>query len=355
MGIKSFFYGFVPETWTTNWAQGMMLRSYTGVMLVNSIKAKRRDQILKWVLRQLSKKFTPDEIARIYEKYSSAKKSNVWGERWRTWRYNRRLTRFVEEFLYYLQMYKDYYIYVMNLIAQSFISGDRDEYKELIDVDAVFRGIWQKRGTLVFPRREVRRFRQQISELLWDLRKDLIKDATSTTRVQRGGYPAGVSIFSPKRWRSRASLYRQERRQIRRLGREDEYYKELFDKVQNELGKGVQQDFLFLLIELFKRVDVADRRLEQIKQDLQVILKRMFDELKQVDASLTKMFLLFQNDPRIRPLLEAKKKDMENLKSLLSRVEQDKFKNVQALVTRLKQLTGESSAIMSAMEAKAVA
>ena len=126
MGLWQFIYRFVPDVWF----KGINLRSYTGIMLVNSIKLRRRDRRLRKALNRLKTKYTPDVIASLYRKYSSTKKLSPKRESRNIRKFQSKLAQFVESFIYDYQIFRAYYLDVLHLISQSLLSGKRESKKE---------------------------------------------------------------------------------------------------------------------------------------------------------------------------------------------------------------------------------
>ena len=352
MGLWSFVYSIIPDVWF----KGMTLRSYTGVMLVNSIKLRRRDRRLRKALKRLNKKYTPDRIANLYKKYSRVEKESPSKEQKRLRKFQKKLGKLVNNFLNDYAEFRAYYLDTLQLIAQSLLGGKRESYKEFTGIEALFAQLEAKKSELIFPMREIETFKGQIAKLLRDIARDIRMDELSDIRVERGGYPAGLSVFAFKRWWSRAKLYRKEKREIKRLGRNLELYEQIYNRVLQELQSGVQQDFLFLLIEVFKRVDVADKRLEEIKQDLMIVLKRLSEEVTNVKNSLHNLLTLLRNESQIKnnPQFAKIEEDITKLENIFKQMVQQDFKNTEALRKKLNEMLQESNVVIAEMQEQAM-
>ena len=134
MGFLSFLYRFVPDVWF----KGMNLRSYTGIMLVNSIRLRRRDRRLRKALNRLKTKYTPDVIAKLYKRYSSTKKLSPARENRNIRKFQSKLAKFVESFMYDYQAFRAYYLDVLRLISQSLLSGKRESKGKFTDIKTLF-------------------------------------------------------------------------------------------------------------------------------------------------------------------------------------------------------------------------
>tara|TARA_Y100000310_G_scaffold307820_1_gene350266 strand:- start:20447 stop:21505 length:1059 start_codon:yes stop_codon:yes gene_type:complete len=347
MGFWSFIYGILPDVWF----KGMTIRSYTGIMLVNSIRLRRRDRRLRRALKRLERKYTQDTIASLYKKYSSTSKTSPRRIR----KFQKKLDKFVRSFLEDYIIFRSYYLDALQLISQSLLSNKRESKREITDIEALFADVESKRSELIFPMKEVEIFKGQVTQLLQDIARDIRIDEVSDIRVERGGYPVGVSVFSPKRWWSRAKAYRKERKEIKKLGKDLTIYDQLHARVLQELQTGVRQDFLFLLIEVFKRVDVADKRLEEIKQDLKLVLKRLGAEIQKVKNSLDNILKLLRNEPQIRnnPQFAKIEEEIGRLQEMLRQIVKQDFKNTEALREMLGILLEEGNRTMAEIEQQA--
>jgi len=352
MGFWSFLYSLVPDVWF----KGITLRSYTGIMLINSIKLRRRDRKLRRALIRLKNNYTPDIIANLYRKYSSVEKLSPSSDQRRLRKFQQKLANLVNNFLNDYAEFRVYYLDALQLIAQSLLGDKRESYKEFTDIESLFAQLEAKRSELIFPMREIEAFKGQIVQLLNDISRDIRADELSDERVARGSYPAGVSIFSFKRLWSRAKLYRKEKKEIKRLGKNMQLYEQLYNRILQELQIGVQQDFLFLLIEVFKRVDIADKRLEEIKQDLEIVLERLRTEVENVKISLHNILTLLRNEPQIKsnPQLSQIDADLSKLEGIFNQIIRQDFKNTEALRKKLQQLTQERNVVIAEMEEQAM-
>lgn len=215
-------------------------------------------------------------------------------------------------------------------------------------MEAVFAELERRRNELIFPTGEILIFKNQLRRLFEDITKDVRRDELSDIRVIKGGYPAGVSIFSPKRFWRRAKAYRKEKKEIKKLGRDLELYEQVFSRIVDEFRSGIRQDFLFLLIELFKRVDIADKRLEEIKQDLELVLKKLMEVLGDVKKTTAAVSTLLRNEPQLKahPKFLQIQQDIEKIELAFKQILQGDFRNTEALRKKLKEvLEGESVVI----------
>ncbi len=356
MGFWSFAYRILPDAWFN----GISLRTYTGIMLISSIRARRRERSLRKALKRLKTKYTPDTIARLYEKYSSAKKLSAWRENRRIRKFQQKLDSFVTNFILDYQIFRAYYLDVLKLVSQSLISNKRESKREFTDVEMIFQEIESKKEQLIFPFREIEIFKGQLHTLLNDLMKDIRNDELSDIRVQKGSYPSSVSFLSffsiKARW-SRIKLFRKEKKQIKKLGKNLQFYDEFKSRIKNEIKSGqIQQDFLFLLIEFFKRVDEADARLEEIKQDLEIVIKKLEDEVKNVRQALTNILQLLRNEPQIKnnPTFSKIEQDISQLEAVTKQIVQQDFKNTEALRLNLQTVLEEGQSLLEQMERQSI-
>ena len=355
MGFWSFLYRFVPDVWF----EGMTLRSYTGVMLVNSIKSRRRDRILRWAANRLKREYTPEVIAKLYERYSKVEKLSPGREEKNRRKFEKKLDKFVANFIYDYKIFRMYYLDALQIISNSLLNDKRQGKKQFTDIEVLFAELKKNRTQLIFPHREIQIFKWQLRELLFDLKLNVRYDEQSDTSEARGGYPASVSFFSflsPKKWWSRRKIYKKEKKEIRTLGQELKFYDMLYAKINEEIQKGVRQDFLFVLIEFFKRVDIADKRLENIKQDLGLVLKKLWDEIEDVKKVLTDILNLLRNEPQIKDNNEFGKiqSDIAQLETTFREIIKQDFKNTEALKKILDEVLSESSIIMQELEEQSV-
>lgn len=192
MGFWSFVYGMLPDVWF----KGMNLRSYTGIILVDSVKAKRRDRVLRRALRRLKKKYTADKIARIYQKYSNVSETNPKKMERNRAKFDAKLHGFIQNFLVDFQIVKAYTLYILRLIAQSLLSSRRESKSKFTNVEIIFAEMEKGVSQLKFPMREVQMFKAQLQRMLYDLEHNIRNDELSDLRVERGGYPVSISTLS---------------------------------------------------------------------------------------------------------------------------------------------------------------
>lgn len=348
MGFWSFLYKLVPDVWF----RGMNLRSYTGIMLVNSIKLRRRDRKLRKALKRLKEKYNPDRVADLYKRYASTQKMSSWQEQRRIRKFQQKLDKLISDFTNDYLEFRLYFLDVLKLISQSLRADRRESYKEFNDVEALFAQIESKRSELVFPIKEVEAFKRHAAQLLRQIGKSIRTDELSDLRLERGGYPASTNIFSFKRWWSRAKLYRKERKETKKLGKNMELYEELYNRIMQELESGVRQDFLFLLIEAFKRVEMADKRLEEIKQDLMLVLHKLNEEIIHVQGCIAKILELFRNEPQVKNNAQFGKikEDAEQFAKIIAQIPKNDFVNTEALRKKLGELFQGGNIVITEME-----
>jgi len=346
MGLWSFFYTLFPG----DWFKGVQIRSYTALMLVNAIKIRRRDRTLRKASKRLTTKYTPKVIEDLNKRYLGAKNSQ---------KFQNKLNQFISNFLTDYNTFRAYYLFVLTLISQSLLGSKRQGSKDFTDIESLFAELESKRTDLIFPPGAVQAFRGELGKVLRDLIKDIRMDERSDIMVGRGGYPASISFFSflsPVRWWSRRKIVRKEKKAVKRLGKNLAFYDQIYARINEELRTGVRQDFLFLLIEFFKRVDLADKRLEEIKQDLELILKKLWDDVEDVKKSLSNILLLLRNEPQIKNNPEFGKigQDIQGLETTFQEILKQDFKNTEALRKMLGEVLKEGNAIMAEMEQQAM-
>lgn len=355
MGIWSFIYRFVPDVWF----QGISLRSYTGIMLISAIRARRRDRKLRKALNRLKTKYTSDKIATIYKKYSSVEKGSPRKEERRRRKFQRKLDKFVANFMQDYLVARMYYLDALKLISQSLLSSKRESKQQFTEVEVLFADIEKNLTQLIFPRREIQIFKGQLHQLLYDLMADIRLDERSDVMVARGSYPASISSFfsflsRKTRWK-RVKLWRKERKQVKLLGMDEKFLQDLNARLNQELQSGVRQDFLFMLIEFFKRVDVADKRNEEIKQDLMTILKKLWDDVEDVKKALGNILNLLRNEPQIKdnPQFAKVQEDIAALERTYQEILKQDFKNTEALRIMLQTVLQEGDVTMQQLERQA--
>jgi len=306
-------------------------------------------------LRRLKKRYTPDKIAKLYRKYSSAKKLSPRRENRRRRKFQGKLNKLVTNFESDYWIFRDYQLHALALISQSLISDSREEYGEINTVEELFAELETKKEELIFPIGEVETFKGQVWRLLKDLLRNIHTDETSDIRLSKGGYPVGIHKWSLKRFLSRVRLYRRERKEIKKLGQNLHLYAQLRARISQELSTGVQQDFLFLLIEVIKRVEIADQRLESIKQDLQLVLVKLGEENEHINVITWRMLKLLRNEPLIkdRKTTERLQRAYDKWKEVFQLVIKQDFKNTEALRAKLKELSEEGNVVILEMEQQA--
>lgn len=360
MGFWSFFQNFFPNVW---FFRGIQLRSYTGVLLVNSIKLKRKDKRLRKVTKRLREKYKPQKIGKLYNTYSRGGTISIRGSKEKLERFRAELRDIANSFVEDYRYFRMYLVEVIELINQSTIIGKREQYREITQIEELFNEIYEKayerNESLTFPKGEVNKFRKQLKILLEDLRKDWYIEGSTPTRIERGKHPKGVNWLSRLWWSSRPKIYRMERHEIRKLDKDVQFYDELFNRIVEELKGDVRQDFLLMLIQLFRRVDIADRRLESINKDLQEVVLRLKDELNEVKQGFIKFYQLLKNEPEIKrdpnlAKLEAVDPSLKELEEIIANLEKREFKNAQALIKRLKPVYYGGSYLTEVLEKQAV-
>lgn len=360
MGFWSFFQNFFPNVW---FFRGIQLRSYTGVLLVNSIKLKRKDKTLRKVTKRLKEKYKPQKIEKLYNKYSKGGTISIRGSKEKLEMFRGELRYIANSFVEDYGIFRKYLVEVIKLINESTIIGKREQYREITQIEALFNEIdekaYERNESLVFPKGEVNKFREQLIRLIKDLRKDWNIEGLTPTRIERGKHPKGVNWWSRLWWSSRPKIYRIERREIRKLDKDVQFYDELFARIIEELKGDVRQDFLLMLIQLFRRVDIADRRLEEINTDLQEVVSRLKNELNEVKEGFFKFYQLLKNEPEIKrdpnlAKLEAVDPSLKELEKIIDNLERQEFKNAQALIKKLKPVYDGGSYLTEVLEKQAV-
>lgn len=342
MGFWNIFYKIFPG----DWFKGIQIRTYTALMLVNAIKIRRRDRTLRKASNRLTTRYTPQAIEELNKKYLGAKNPQ---------KFQNKLSQFISNFLTDYNTFQAYYLDVLRLISQSLLGNKRQGSKDFTGIEALFAELERKKSDLIFPPGAVQAFRGKLSEVLGDLIKDIRMDERSDILVGRGSYPAHISFFSflsPVRWWSRRKIVRKEKKAVKRLGKDLAFYDQIYARINQELQTGVRQDFLFLLIEFFKRVDLADKRLEEIKQDLELILKKIWDDVENVKKSLSNILLLLRNEPQIKnnPAFGKISENIQQLEATFKEIIKQDFRNTEALRKMLEEVLKEGNVIMAEME-----
>lgn len=348
----------IPDTWSAEFTKDLHLRSFTAIMLVNSIEIRKKNKALKWAIIQLETKFTPTAVQKVYDDFSSKSVESKTGffAGIRLWRYQRRLRYFIKEFLYVHDIFRNYYSHTTSMISEVFRNGAKEKYTEIKDLESVLEGLYPKSDQLIFPKGEVINFRLQIKNLIDDLEKGLREEELDEKElVPRGAHPIGAGIFSRTRWKSTKGLINEELKQLVKMYGQLKFYNKILNAIREELASGVRQDLLFLLIEFFKRLDLVQKKFKIVQRDLQEIAKRLNDEVKKVHESVDKIFQLFQNDPNVKGEVAKVKNDMDALGKLISDLESINFKNTESIIAQLRKINGEESEIVTILNQKAVA
>lgn len=354
MGFWDIFYRIFPDVWF----KGMNLRSYTGIIIVDSIKARRRDRVLRRAIRRLKKRYSPDKLGKIENKYINIKQKDPQKA---IAQLDQDLRGFIQSFIFEYQIFRAYIRDVLELVDQSLLSGRREIHKELTDVEVVFILLERRANELKFPLRAVRAFESQLARMFLDLKHTIRNDELSDLRVERKGYPVSISALSFLSFRrlwSRRKIFRNERREARKLNRRLEVYLSILQRLEQELQSGqIRQDLLPLTVEFCKLLDAADASMERITDDLLLVLKKLGDELRDVKNSMNGILTLLRNEDEIRadPRFERISNDIMQLENGLSSISRRDFSNVEALRRLLGTLLTEESKIFAIMEQEAVA
>lgn len=356
MGFWDVFYSIVPDVWF----RGMNLRSYTGIILIDSIKARRRDRALRRALKRLKKRYSADRLGKIQQTYLKKLKSKKPAriEKARI-EFQRKFQEFLQGFLTEWKIVKAYMLDALRLIAQSLLSSKREGKRELTDVERVFAGLEQRASELKFPLKGVVTFKGQLQRMLNDLQKNIRNDELSDLRLERGGYPVTVSLISflsIRKWWSRRKAYKKVKNEARKLNQKLALYNPILARLMQEIQSGqIRQDFLFLVLEFCKLVDAADASLEEIKQDLDLVLKKLRDELEQSKTSMNNLLTLLRNEPEIKsnPEFTQVEQEIAQFEQIIQQIPKQDFRNTEALRRMLQNVLQEESKILPIMEGQA--
>ncbi len=101
---------------------------------------------------------------------------------------------------------------------------------------------------------------------------------------------------------------------------------------------------------------MADKRLEEIKQDLAIILKKLWDDVENVKKSLNNIITLLRNEPQIKnnQQFEQISKDIAQLEKTFKALIKQDFKNTEALRVMLEEVLKGGSQILAEMEQQAM-
>lgn len=353
MGFWDIFYRIFPDVWF----KGMNLRSYTGIIIVDSIKIRRRDRVLRKAIRHLRKRYSPDKLGKIERKYIVTREKDPQKA---IAQLDQKLQQFIQKFLFEYHVFREYVLDVLGLVAQSLLSGRRETDKEMTDVEFVFALLERRANELKFPLGAVRAFESQLVYMLRNLKHAVRNEELSDLRVGKGGYPVSISslsFFSFRRWWSRRKVLRKERKEARKLNKRLFIYMQALQRLEQELQSGqIRQDLLPLTIEFCKLVDAADASMEKITDDLLLILKKLGDELEDVKKSMEGILTLLRNEPEIRadPRFERIGGDIQYVEETLHSISKRDFRNVEALRALLGNLVREESRIFAVLEQEAV-
>ncbi|MEK6983571.1 MAG: hypothetical protein AABX33_03280 [Nanoarchaeota archaeon] len=344
MGLRSFFYKFVPEVWY----QGPQLRTNAARMYLDAVLTNRRRGALRWAIRQLTKVYSEQQLSYLYGKYIH----NQNPSRLSVAIYKFRLRRFIKGFVKCYNVFSIYYRDCISKLSDILTSGEREEYKQLTDIEVLFQAMNKNRNKLLFPKGVLTMFKQDIWRLASDLNSNLKRATTSATRVSRDKHPVGAGIFSGIRWKTKSRILRSVQKITKLFDSKLSNFRELFTEAMRQLQsqEKVGQEFPALLIQIFLTTEQADKELAEISTEVQELLERQEKEFEQVSRTANSLAQYFQGEISQNQELAAVLNDISELKKRLPEIESMQYKNLKALLVELKKLINEDNKLFVAME-----
>ena len=344
MGFRSFFYKLLPEVWY----QGPQLRTNAARMYLDAVQTYRRRGTLRWAVRQLTKVYSERQLSYLYEKYVH----NQNPSRISVTIYKFRLNNFINGFVKCYKVFSVYYRDCLSKLSDIMTSGDREEYKQLTDIEVLFQAMYQNKKKLLFPEEVIKMFKGDIMRLIFVLKADLKRATTSTTRVSRGKHPLGAGVFSGLRWKTKSRILKGVRKVTKLFDSKLAKFRELHEEAMRQLQsqERVGQEFPALLIQIFLTTEQADKELSDIFIEIQELLERQNKEFDEVNKTANSLVQYFQAQISQNQGVSSVLDDIKTLKQKLVEIESTQYKNLKALLEELNKLMNENNELFVAME-----
>src|SRR3989338_3364367 len=280
----------------------------TSLIIRELADIKGKDKEFKDAEKRLRKNYSLKKLGRMHSKYM--KKPQQLKEK---------LRETAENFVRDYTTFKQKYIDLFKTILQTINVSGRELTVELHKVDQLIDIIRAKVAAnpaqFYFPEMARRKFDEEFKKAIAALATQLKIEYAEYRGAMRGRRVA-TGFFS-KLIKNRSAA-RTGARKAKTLLEAAENVQKIAQEIEAELGSGIRQDFIALLLQYVVALEKTDESLKQIKKDLVIIMDNVWDELHDVlgigagrskAPELVKFMVVMESDPTVKPEIETARKE----------------------------------------------
>lgn len=219
-------------------------------------------------------------------------------------RYLKKPTSFQAEFALLVDNFvKDYTLFresygtLLKAIIEALNVAEKSEYTELLSIQQIIIKIdaraAEHKKEFYFPDSGRKKFANAFRGAMRDLAAQLKVEYDTLSGLVQGKRVA-AGFFS--RFVNARSAERKGMRAAGKLREQVDHSQEVLKHLRLELDEGVQQDFLLLMLQFVTEVAKTDELYRQLKNDLEILIQDIRNEVEDVILKIAPFIALIQND-----------------------------------------------------------
>lgn len=321
--------------------------SLPGSILVDIAKIKEKDKKFKDVKKKLKKNYSVDKISKLQQKYI---KDPV--------KFKAEFQLLVNQFVTDYTFFRESYGELLRAIIETLNAAEQTEYAEVMSIEDIIEKVearaQEKPGEFYFPEKARKTFAKELKKALENLAAQLQRDYNNISGLTKGKkYVMG--FFS--RFISSQSAERKGMKAAGKVKEQLDHAQEVVNHISLELSQGIQQDFLILFLQYLTELERTDDLFKQLKDDLEIIIQDIEEEIVSVIEKIAPFLAAIQNDveagPKIAAAREAFVKMHTEIRAMLGSEEKWDLAS-DAVVQKLDKSQTNLLAILAGIEKQAV-
>ncbi|MBI2103056.1 hypothetical protein HYT55_04405 [Candidatus Woesearchaeota archaeon] len=260
--------------------------SLPGLILSDLAEIKKKDATFKELKKRLKKEYSVKKIANMQKRYLRKPET-----------FQAEFALLVNNFVRDYTLFRESYGTLLKAIIETLNVAEKSEYTQLLSIQDIIIKIdaraAEKRGEFYFPDSGRKKFANAFRRAMRDLAAQLNAEYDTLSGLAKGKR-AAAGFFS--RFVNARSAERKGMRAAGKLREQVDHGQEVLKHLQLELQQGVQQDFLLLMLQFVTEVAKTDELYRQLKNDLEILIQDIRNEVEDVILKIAPFIALIQND-----------------------------------------------------------
>ncbi|HIJ11427.1 TPA: hypothetical protein HA278_05200 [Candidatus Woesearchaeota archaeon] len=268
--------------------------SAPGLLLTDFAKTRSKDPEFKAAAKRLKRGYTLKKLARLEKRYLKDRAG-----------FSKKLaeitTLFVQDYTRFRVAYTEFF----SEINETLNVVENEEYQQLFQIytifDLLFTKVKEREGQFYFPATVTKAFQKKFTKAMGLYKKNIARESAALSGLAKhkrfavGFFAAFVSSRSAERKGMRASS---------KLNTEAKQLQDAYSKIHDELEKGVQPDFLLLLLEYVDELTRSEELLERLRHDILIIMGAMETNVDEVIEKIAPFMVAIEQDPTVKAKID---------------------------------------------------